>query len=262
MNRFNVLLGIVLLVSSADLVRGQGEAPDVTLDYTFASKYIWHGFNLYGHNTNASQPSVNVDFWDTGFGAMVFHSRAKSSGQVNAEEYNYILYYSNSFLDDTPLATDYSVSWLYYDYYRNNSHDSDVQELVLSFAWPNLLPGGITPNYTTGKLWQSSSNEPALKGVSGWVHVFGLNYGLTTPGILGGSDEQVIDLIADLTYNDGYNGANVDHDWSHVTLGASTSFDLGHNLTLTPGVYYQISMDDSVNDKDEVWTTLSLSYQF
>jgi len=68
--------------------------------------------------------------------------------------------------------------------------------------------------------------------------------------------------MADITYNDGYGGAGVDHDWSRANLGVSTSFQMADNLDFTPALYYQISMDDSVNDEDEVWTSLGLTYKF
>jgi hypothetical protein len=252
---------MMLVVCLASTVLAEGEMPGVTLDTTYVSKYIWHGFDLYGDH-GAIQPSVDIDLWGSGFGVMVFHSRANRSGFRNMEEFNYIPYYSNSAFADSAWATDYSVSWLYYDYYDNKSSDADLQEVVLSFSWPNLPLGGIVPSYTTGKLWPTSSNAPGMRNIGGWVHVFGLGYDLKTSPIVPGTDEQVFSLIADLTYNDGYNGADVDHDWSHVTLGVSTSFDLGNNLTFAPAVYYQISMDDSVNDEDEVWTGLSLSYSF
>lgn len=46
--------------------------------------------------------------------------------------------------------------------------------------------------------------------------------------------------------------------WSNI---CPAGFDLGNNLTFTPGVYYQLSMDDSVND-DETWCSLSMTYKF
>lgn len=261
-NKVSILLGIMLLVGPALAAEGGSGLPTVTFDTTWVSKYMWHGFNLYGHDNSAIQPSIDINFPETGFGATVWHSQANRAGFRNVEEFDYILYYANSAFADSTWAMDYSVSWLYYDYYDNKSRDTDLQELILSFSWPNLLPGGIVPSYSTGKLWPARSGVPGMRNVGGWVHVFGLGYDLTTPGILSASKEQVFSFMADLTYNDGYNGAAVDHDWSHVTLGAATGFDIARNLTFTPGLYYQISMDDSVNRKDEIWTSLSLTYQF
>jgi long-subunit fatty acid transport protein len=67
-----------------------------------------------------------------------------------------------------------------------------------------------------------------------------------------------------LVYNDGVGpaGQDVDHDWSNAVFGVSTDIDLDKNLTFTPGIYYQISMDKSVNDEDEFWSTFGLKYKF
>jgi hypothetical protein len=66
-------------------------------------------------------------------------------------------------------------------------------------------------------------------------------------------------------FNDGVGpgGQNVDQDWSNAVFGVSTGINLSDDLVLTPGVYYQITMEDTVNDdKDELWTTLSMTYKF
>jgi hypothetical protein len=62
-----------------------------------------------------------------------------------------------------------------------------------------------------------------------------------------------------VNYNDGILGA--DHDWSHATLGLSTSFEL-EPVTLTPFLNYQISMDESVNDEDEIYGGISITLDF
>lgn len=262
MKRVRILLTAVTLLSLAGLAQAEETELGVTIDATYVSKYIWHGFNFYGHDNAAFQPSIDVDLWGTGFGVTLWHSRAFRSGFSDLEEFDYIVYYGNSAFEDTPYAMDYTVSWLYYDFINASSKDSDLQELMTQLSWPNLLPCDIVPSYTIGKLWAAQSGSAILKGIGGWVHVLGLGYDWTMPGILPDSSEQVVNLMADLTYNDGYGAAGVDHDWSHATVGASTSFEVADNLNFTPTVYYQLSMDDSVNDEDEIWTSLSLAYKF
>lgn len=76
--------------------------------------------------------------------------------------------------------------------------------------------------------------------------------------------QQILHLLAEVVYNDGIGPADdvVDHDWSHVLFSVSTPFGISDNLTLTPALYYQLSMDDSVNDDDETWVGLSMTYKF
>jgi hypothetical protein len=86
-----------------------------------------------------------------------------------------------------------------------------------------------------------------------------LDYGVPVQGLGAGSPEQVINLHSEVVFNDGVgpNGANVDHDWSNAVFGISTTFDLGGNFSLTPGVYHQVTMDESVNpDNDETWASV------
>lgn len=262
MSKTKLVLSMLVLSCLAGLVQAEERKLGVTLDTTYVSKYMWHGFNFYGHNNAAVQPSVDLDLWGTGFGATVWASWATESGSRNLEEFDYILYYGNRVFEDTPYSTDYTLSWLYYDYYDSASRGSDLQEMIAQVSWPSICPFGTVPSYTVGKLWPARSGAPALKHIGGWVHVLALGYDLTLPGMLPDTPEQVVSLMADLTYNDGYGVPLADHDWSHATLGASTAFSLAPNLDFTPGVYYQISMDDTVNPDDEVWTSLSLTYGF
>jgi len=262
MNRARILLSALMLSSLVGLAQADEGELGVTLDTTYVSKYIWHGFNFYGHNNAAVQPSVDLDLWGTGLGMKVWGSWATQSGNRNLEEFDYILYYGNRVFEDAPYTTDFTVSWLYFDFFDTPSRGSDLQELNAQFSWPDLLPAGITPNYMVGKLWPARSGVPARKHIGGWFHVLGLGYDLTLPGIFPDTPEQVVSLMTDLTFNDGYGATTADHDWSHATVGASTSFSIAANLDFTPGVYYQISMDDSVNPDDEVWTSLSLTYGF
>jgi len=262
MSRIGILLSVVILLSLVGLLQAQEKELGITFDTTYVSKYMWHGFNILGHDNSALQPSIDIDLWGTGFGTTVWYSRANRSGFRDLDELDYILYYGDSAFEDTYCAVDYTINWLYYDFTDAPTKDSDLQEFGVQFSWPDILPEDIVPSYYVGKLWPAKSGSAVLKDVGGWVHVVGLAYDWTIPSILPGSTEHVVNLIADLTYNDGYNGADVDHDWSHATLGASTSFEIAENLNFTPALYYQMTMDDSVNNEDEIWTHLSLTYQF
>ena len=105
---------------------------------------------------------------------------------------------------------------------------------------------------------------PSTGTPSGFAHVFMLDYGLPVKGLVPEIPEHVLNLHTELVYNDGIGpaGQDVDHDWSNAVFGVSTDFNLDKNLTLTPAIYYQVSMDKSVNDDDELWSTLGLKYKF
>jgi len=181
------------------------------------------------------------------------------------------LYYGNSLFEGETYATNYTVGWVYYNHPDQSSNFMDMQEFFASLSWPEVCPFGVVPSYTIVCLWPSESDSvlnrtvlpgavPARGDAGGWIHVVGLGYDLTVPGPLPEIPEQTLHLSADMAYNDGVLGA--DHDWSHAVLGVSTEFDLAENIAFIPALYYQVSMDDSVNDEDEWWVTLGLSYKF
>ncbi|GAF74314.1 unnamed protein product, partial [marine sediment metagenome] len=91
-------------------------------------------------------------------------------------------------------------------------------------------------------------------------HIFGLGYDWTVADLLPETPEQILHLSADLVYNGGVFGA--DHDWSHMVFGVSTDFEVADNLTFTPALYYQASIENTVNTQDEVWVGLSMKYKF
>jgi len=271
-----ILLATVILLSAWGIVQAQEGELHGTVDITYLSKYIWRGFDIYG-DKSAIQPSIDLDLFGTGFGINVMAHRANASGFENGERWDYTLYYYNSIFDDEVYATNYRLSYVYYNYPDNSSHDKsslDLQEVNALLSWPKILQvKGLVPSYVLIKLWPSNSGSPVGSGsasdgsASGFAHVFMLDYALPVPteGLLPNTPEQVLHLHSELVYNDGVgpNGANVDHDWSNAVFGISTDFDLGSNLSFTPGVYHQITLDDSVNDdKDETWASLSMKYKF
>ena len=262
-----ILLAAVILLSTVAFAQAQEELSG-TLDITYLSKYIWRGFSVY-NNQSAIQPSIDLDLYGTGLGLNVLWSRANTSGFENAEEVDLTLSYNSSYFEYETYATDYSVGWMYYEYPDMPTDNTDMQELFASLSWPEICPEGVVPSYTIIRMWKSESGHPSsmpqatTNDISGWIHVLGLGYDLPVEGILPDVPEQILHLSAALVYNEGCGATNVDHDWSHAVIGVSTDFDLGNDLTLTPGVYHQNTFEYSVNrDEDITWASLGLKYAF
>ena len=271
-----VLLTAILLMAATALAQEKSGELHGVIDMTYQSKYIWRGFDVYG-DKSAFQPSVDLDLFGTGFGVSVMGHRANSDGfeEVvpgvhSGERWDYTLYYQNMLYADQPCATMYRFAWVYYNYPDNDSADYDLQEIHAVLAWPKLLPvKGLVPAYAIVKLWPSSSGSMigsrAHPGTaSGFAHIFMLDYGLEVTCPIT-NQPRVIKLHSEVVFNDGVGpgGQNIDQDWSNAVFGISTDVDLGSNLTFTPGVYHQVTMDESVNDdKDETWAALSMKYKF
>ena len=264
MKKEGILLTVVVLLSVAGFAHAQDELKG-SASLTFQSKYIWRGFDVYG-DKSAIQPSIDLDLFGTGFGFCITGHRANSSGYEDGERWDYNLYYGDKLFEDEAYATNWRMGYVHYNYPDTSSHSTsstDLSELHWILSWPNVCPAGVVPSYVLVKLWPYNGGSLGGKA-SGFAHIFMLDYGLTVPGILPDTDEQVLRLHSELIFNDGVDprGIGVDHDWSNIVFGVETDFDLGNNMSFTPGLYQQISMDDSVNDEDETWVNLSLKYKF
>ena len=79
-------------------------------------------------------------------------------------------------------------------------------------------------------------------------------------------DDQVIKLHSELVCNGGVSpfGAKVKSGFSDAVVGASTDFAFGadRNIVLTPAIYYQFSLEETVNPDNEFWAGVSLKYAF
>ncbi|MBN2513258.1 MAG: hypothetical protein JXB18_10000 [Sedimentisphaerales bacterium] len=230
-----------------------------TVDVGWYSKYLWRGFDLMD-NKAVVTPSIDFDFGN-GFNFNIWSAQPGSSGgnsfsTVNATEFDYTLSYKNIIWEDGCLRTDYKVGYRFYDFTDMASNDADMQELFMELAWPNMMGNGFTPRYAYYHMWNSEGNGLVRKA-SGPIHALGLDYVWTFEQ----APELPMKLSADLVYNDGTGNGTVDHDWSHVVWGLSTSIEaLGGKIT--PGVWYQNSMEDTVNTEDELWSGISYSISF
>lgn len=258
----------VVLVLAGMVGMSQAAEGDVDVDVTWVSKYIWRGFDLLDDKA-ALQPSATFDLGN-GFSAGIWGAIPGASGTgsgpgetstVNAEEWDYILSYDNSVYEGQDNKIDYTFSWVYYDFPDQPDNAADAQEFSLAMAWPDICPFGTVPSYQIVRIWPAEGGGDSRQ-LGGWWHIFGIGHDFSVPGFTAGTPEQTISFNWDATYNDGAGLDNtVDHDWSHMTWALSTGFECGAG-TITPGIYYQTSMDDSVNTEDEFWTGISYSMGF
>jgi hypothetical protein len=278
-----VLLAAVVLLAASALAQAQDELHGF-IDLTYQSKYLWRGIDVYG-DKSAIQPTLMLDLYGTGLGFSVEGHRANSSGYETTERWDFTLLYKNGLFMDESYATQYMVWWRYF-YFPDApldgipaglSGDVDLQEAAFVLAWPKVLPvEGLVPAYALIKLWPAESGtfvgSQDIAGLSngtasGFAHIFMLDYALPIEDLLPDMPEQVLNLHSEVVFNDGVDprGLGVDHDWTNAVFGVSTDLKMQdvENVTITPGLYYQITMDKTINDdQDELWCTLGVKYSF
>jgi hypothetical protein len=246
------------------------------LDITFQSRYMWRGFKVFANDSAMQYTAYAKE--DTGFGAMLQPHMANGGGHVEEQRWDYVLFYENSVWEEETFALQYNVGWQYYNYPKRSYKVADLQEMYLRLAMPQVfgIPG-LVPSYTPIIMWQSRSTtgRTQVRNGNGWFHVFALDYNLDIPGFTPETPTQPIRLHSELVYNDGVNPiastaqSSVDTDWSHFIIGAGTDFDLGYNISITPEIYYQRTLDNSISSvngsnssNDIVWFSLGAKWAF
>jgi hypothetical protein len=132
----------------------------------------------------------------------------------------------------------------------------NTQEFEAEFSMPEFFSCGVIPVYAVCYEYPAGSGYDN-RDMAGFIHTFGMIYPLDIEHL-----QSPLELSADIEYRDGLGGANIDHDFSHITFAACTCFEITESLTLTPGLYHQLSMDDSVCTKDITYTALTVHYDF
>ncbi len=244
--------------------------PWAMVGVTWDSKYIWRGFEIFD-DKSAVHMLGDLSLGDTGFGLSVAGHRANSSGFEKLERWDYTAYYQNGmFPEDSPIATNFRLGFVYYNYpQRNRAESLDLMEGHLILTWPNILPvPGLQPSYVLVRTWPVEDDGALPDAADGWLYIAMLDYAFTVPGILPDIYQQTVRLHSELAYNDGWSPTpefpSPDSGISHAVFGASTDFAFGktNNLIFTPAVYYQPTMDRSVNEDDELWASLALKFLF
>lgn len=247
---------VIALLCLAGPAAAEEKELGVSLELSYHSKWLSKGARGYG-SKGALFKTVDLDFWGSGFGAKVTHRNATSSGYVDKQRFDYRPYYKGSLLEGERLETAYNIS-VGYEHYpglaRNRANTT--YEWIFAASWPKALEGGLTPWYKAHYEYPAGSNYDH-SDITGWVHRFGLNYQINNTSL-----PTPVKLSSEVAYTDGLGGDSVDHDWSYATFGAATSLEIAKQLSFTPGIYYQVSMDDSVNEHDELYTILTMRYTF
>jgi hypothetical protein len=278
------LVVLAMVLSATAVAWGEGWEGDLlnignnidgTLGVTYDSMYVWRGFRVFD-NKSAVHILGDVTIADTGFGISAFGHRANSSGFENAERWDYTAYYQNALFTDEAYATNFRLGWVYYNYpHRNEAERIDLQELHAVMQWPKILGvDGLCPSYVAVKMWPARHGEALPDASSGFAHIFMLDYSFSLDLENAALPQPVVRLHSEVVYNDGVTPTpavpNPDHDWSDAVFGVSTDLDFSEmvglkasSLVFTPGVFYQITMDKSVDPKgNELWSSFGLKYSF
>ena len=272
MNGFSraLMMGALGLANAG--ANGDGDLFNVTLDYTAASRYVTHGFDVGGNNFS-HQPWIAVTCSELpGFTLQYWTSLSMDRDKKFADEWDLMLIYNRTFCPDDPWALAFNGYVTYWGYPNitkdtdrhgnpiRNPKDFQGWKFNTGLSLPNriILPNdqALVPGWNFF-YWTPSADDQFK---SGGVHEFYLKTSLPLPLPDGKGIPQSIGLMSTVNYHTGF--LNIDSGWSHATATISTSAPLNDSFTWHSSINYQWSFEDTVNPDDEFWATLGLRASF
>lgn len=222
---------LVLLVCLAGAALPLPGAVSAQVD--LVSRYVWRGFDLLPDNHAAIQPSLTIDFGESGFSLNVWSSFALAHRDVfkRADEIDVTLAYAFKM----PEGWELSAGLINYGYWFADDfkfEDHATQEVYATVARTDLP---LSPQLS---VYYDFNLGSGLYVTLGGSHELKVNekVSMEIGGLIGFNSRQYIDTTG----------------FSDIDLYAKVPLTMG-KLTLTPSLNVMIPLLDEVNEDTEIW---------
>jgi len=224
----------------------------------YVSKYMWRGFDVL-HGTPAVQPSLTLYPGRTGYYLCIWSSIALQEKWRDWDELDFSVGYYDSLWEKDGYALDMDICYTYF-YFPRLARDQDTHEIALTLKLPNVIPPLGPTHWVPYSAFYYGRSVRGAPQAGLWIKL-GTSVELPVPAVLPWQEKQNLTIYAETFYNDGGQAAHVHPGWSHLATGINTTFKW-QGLNFTPGIHYQWSWEETVNEKNEFWYTLSVAYKF
>ena len=249
---FLIAVFLLPLTASAEESQKTKEFLGGTFSTTVTTQYKSVGRSKFG-NKGLFSPGINLDI-GKGFSLDMRSYLPMSSGYEDSKKNAYTLFYETKLFREKEYEINIKAKHLFYDLINGNRYDN-YQETGCKFTFPKLInfknKDQIIPSYYGIAFWSHKKNN---SGYNGFAHIFNIDY------VKKISKKQKIKYYSNITYNDSIGDSG--SFFSHITIGTSTDIKLKGNLVLTPFINYQISLEDSICDTNDVYGGLTVKYKF
>ncbi len=235
----------------------EGKEVNITAASSYTSRYIWRGFDLYGDNDGAIQPSIDISTnalrWvDISFN--LWSSWAIDSGHEEADEIDYSVSISRDVCDFLNVSTGY----VYFDYPNANSL-ADVNEFwgsISILAIPGLEEIPLSTTIWAGYDFPVDSGGPER----GWYFSLTEAVEVELPKVSEMLDAPVLGSAITIGGTDGVGGVDAEL-LSYIQYSLSMTIGKG-NVSFGPSLHYVDNFEDTINDNDEIWVSCDFSVGF
>jgi len=206
---------------------------------TLVSRYIWRGFDTIPNNKPSAQPSLTLNFGKSGLWFNLWSAIALVD--TDFVELDFIVGYDRVLSKNVALST--GVGYFTFPSYPN---------------YPDK--NSASPEIYLGTTFSSIPLSPRLTA----YYDFNLGDGLYLTLDVQKSfplGAKVFRSTFLLGYTTQYKNFGVDSGLSDICFGLSTDF-VFKKLALSPSLNYVIVPNETINREDEIWTGLSINYDF
>ena len=250
------LLFIIFSVNTYALESGNQEI-EFEITQSFASRHICEAQDSFAANDPIWETALDVALKEitenTDLALGIWWGYPLKSGNVSAEEIDYAIELSRNITDSLDLSLGYS----YIDFPKAN-RNSDFNKLFTTLALDEIpdLPLKISPHIYAAYQFEAAAEGPE----DGWYYSWGFNTEFSLPDLRIFQKDQSINLDITNWGTDGVAGIKSNSFYASE-YSLSTDYRL-FGFTITPSVNYVASYDDDINEEDEFWARVDLSYSF
>lgn len=260
---FNFRVGLISLLmlfslplSLFALEIGEQEVA-VTVTESYASRFISEGRDCFPDDDPIWETALDIELpgllYGTDFAFSVWWAYPLKSGQVAAEELDYSLALSRDIKEKINISAGYN----YFDLPKDNNN-ADANEFWGSFTL-NELP--LLPIPVSATLYAAYEFRATVEGPEdGWFYSWGFATELDLPGWQVFQEEQKLCLDITNWGTDGVGGLKSSSLYASE-YSVSTDYNFA-GFTITPSFHYLSSYEDEINDEDEIWGRIDISYSF
>jgi uncharacterized protein (TIGR02001 family) len=232
-----IFFGVIIALSvlGCDLL-----AVNVRYQIDFSSRYIWRGFDLNPYKKPVIQPSLDLEWGQSGFSVNLWSSISFVDKEIN--EFDLTLTYGRKITKDLSAA----VGLIHYAWYLTPNFtfkDDTSHEIFVSLILPDFF---LNPALT---LFYDFTTGDGFYGQADIGRSFPLFKSLEAG------------LYASLGYNGGqWLAEGVAPGFSDFNLGLSLSKDIGR-FRAAAFANYTFVLLDAIGREDHFWFGFSLGYQ-
>lgn len=250
-----ILCCALLSVRTARADDDESKSVDLQFSSSYLSQYMWRGYDLFpnddaGVSFDLSVSSVDYPIY---LGSWFVTSLSKENHKW--DELDLYLGLADSVLNDV-CKLDLDLSYTYF-YFPKQGRDIDTHEIALKGSLPELLSFEYLRVIPYGGIYYGWPNHSGPRET--WWGQVGLALESSIANPLGGS-EIGLRLYGESFHNDGGGSFASAPGFGYVEFGLKAEIPINDRISLDPKVASVISNEDSVNDEDEIWAEVKLSF--